>query len=65
MPVGKRLTYLQMNALSMNGQLISTTVSDKSVLLHATGQDGADKHVFTTAGHIWLSSCKNSSALLK
>ena len=54
-----------MNAISMNDQLISTAIGDKSVMLHTTGQDDATSHVFTSAGHIWLGSCENSSAVLK
>ena len=49
-----------MNSSSMNGQLMSTNISDKSVMLHTTSQEDADNHVFTTAGHVWLSSCENS-----
>ena len=49
----------------MNGQLISTTISDKSVMLHTTGQDDANRHVFTSAGYIWLSSWEIPSAVLK
>ena len=45
----------------MNGQLISTAISDKTVMLHTTGQED----VFTTAGHMWFSSRENSSAVLK
>ena len=52
-----------MNAISMNGQLIFTTISDNSVMLHTTGQEVATYHVFTTAGHIWLSSCDLSAVL--
>ena len=32
---------------------------------HTTGQEDADSHVFTTAGHIWLISCEHSSDILK
>ena len=49
----------------MNGQLISTRSSDKSMMLHTTGHEDANSHVFTTAGHIWLSICENSYAVLK
>ena len=54
-----------MNAISMNGQLISTTISDKPVMLHTTGQEHATGHVFTTACHIWFSSHESSSAASK
>ena len=54
-----------MNALSINGHLISTTISDTSVMVHTTGHAYAANHVFTIADHIWLSSCENSSAVLK
>ena len=38
----------------MNGQLISITISDKSVILHITGQEDANTHVLTTPpGHIY------------
>ena len=53
-----------MNCLGMNGQLISTTIIDKSVMLHMTGQEDATSHVFVTAGHIWLSRCEIPSAVL-
>ena len=41
MPVDKQVTYLWMNALWMNGRLISIASSDKSVMLHTTGQEDA------------------------
>ena len=43
-------TSLWMNALWMNGQLISITISDKSVILHITGQEGA---IYTCAYNSW------------
>ena len=45
----------------MNGQLISTTISDTPVTLHITGQEDENTHVFKTAGHTWLRSCEISS----
>ena len=47
----------------MNGQLISTAISDRSVMLHTTGQEDAISHVFTNASHI--SRCEIPSAVLK
>ena len=49
----------------MNGQLISTAISDKSVMSHTTGQEDTNRQMFTTAGHILLSSCEILSAVLK
>ena len=34
-------------------QLISITISDKSVMVRTTGQENANKHCLTTVGHIW------------
>ena len=35
----------------MNGQLIS--ISDKSLILHITGQEDVNKHGLATTGRIW------------
>ena len=47
----------------MNGQLISITTSDKSVMVHITGQEDANTHGLTTPGHIRSSSCEVLSAV--
>ena len=61
MQVENQLTSLWMNPLSMNGQLIPSTICDKAVMLHITGQGD----VFTSAGYIWSSSYGVLSAVTR
>ena len=49
----------------MNGQLISITIIDKSLILHITGQEGVNKKVHATTGHIWSIAMERCLLCLK